>query len=80
MSRTDGACPAQVSFMPWRQCRGVNARKIATEVIQQAHMRLLNLLRQLLVKPPHALPGHMPLEVTIRDAHGTTIDVLRRDD
>lgn len=28
----------------------------------------------------HSLPGHMPLEVTIRDAHGATIDVLRRDD
>jgi F420-non-reducing hydrogenase large subunit len=28
----------------------------------------------------HSLPGHMPLEVTIRDVHGDTIDVLRRDD
>jgi F420-non-reducing hydrogenase large subunit len=28
----------------------------------------------------HSLPGHMPLEVTIRDAHGDTVDVLRRDD
>jgi F420-non-reducing hydrogenase large subunit len=28
----------------------------------------------------HTLPGHMPLEVTIRDARGGTIDVLRRDD
>jgi F420-non-reducing hydrogenase large subunit len=28
----------------------------------------------------HSLPGHMPLEVTIRDVHGATIDVLRRDD
>jgi len=27
----------------------------------------------------HTLPGHMPLEVTIRDARGDTIDVLRRD-
>jgi Coenzyme F420-reducing hydrogenase, alpha subunit len=28
----------------------------------------------------HSLPGHMPLEVTIRDVQGDTIDVLRRDD
>ncbi|HEY6014630.1 MAG TPA: nickel-dependent hydrogenase large subunit, partial [Candidatus Limnocylindrales bacterium] len=28
----------------------------------------------------HSLPGHMPLQVTIRDAHGATVDVLRRDD
>jgi F420-non-reducing hydrogenase large subunit len=28
----------------------------------------------------HSLPGHMPLEVTIRDVRGDTIDVLRRDD
>jgi F420-non-reducing hydrogenase large subunit len=28
----------------------------------------------------HSLPGHMPLEVTIRDAHGAMVDVLRRDD
>ena len=28
----------------------------------------------------HSLPGHMPLEVTIRDVRGETIDVLRRDD
>jgi F420-non-reducing hydrogenase large subunit len=28
----------------------------------------------------HSLPGHMPLEVTIRDVHGATVDVLRRDD
>jgi F420-non-reducing hydrogenase large subunit len=27
----------------------------------------------------HTLPGHMPLEVTIRDARGATVDVLRRD-
>jgi F420-non-reducing hydrogenase large subunit len=27
----------------------------------------------------HALPGHMPLEVTIRDVQGATVDVLRRD-
>ena len=27
----------------------------------------------------HTLPGHMPLEVTIRDAAGATVDVLRRD-
>lgn len=27
----------------------------------------------------HSLPGHMPLEVTIRDARGETVDVLRRD-
>ena len=30
--------------------------------------------------PPHSLPGQMPLEVTIRDARGETVDVLRRDD
>ncbi len=28
----------------------------------------------------HHLPGHMPLEVTIRDAGGEPLDVLRRDD
>jgi F420-non-reducing hydrogenase large subunit len=28
----------------------------------------------------HSLPGQMPLEVTIRDATGETVDVLRRDD
>jgi F420-non-reducing hydrogenase large subunit len=28
----------------------------------------------------HALPGHMPLQVVIRDADGVTIDVLQRDD
>jgi F420-non-reducing hydrogenase large subunit len=28
----------------------------------------------------HALPGHMPLLVTIHDADGGTVDVLRRDD
>ncbi len=28
----------------------------------------------------HSLPGHMPLEVTIRDVRGDTIDVLVRDD
>ena len=28
----------------------------------------------------HSLPGHMPLQVTIRDSHGDTVDVLRRDD
>ena len=28
----------------------------------------------------HALPGHMPLQVTIRDARGITTDVLERDD
>jgi F420-non-reducing hydrogenase large subunit len=28
----------------------------------------------------HSLPGHMPLEVTIRAAGGTVLDVLRRDD
>jgi F420-non-reducing hydrogenase large subunit len=28
----------------------------------------------------HSLPGHMPLQVTIRDAHGATVDVLRRND
>jgi F420-non-reducing hydrogenase large subunit len=28
----------------------------------------------------HSLPGHMPLEVTIRDARGETVGVLRRDD
>jgi F420-non-reducing hydrogenase large subunit len=28
----------------------------------------------------HALPGHMPLQVTIRDARGVTTDVLERDD
>jgi F420-non-reducing hydrogenase large subunit len=28
----------------------------------------------------HSLPGHMPLEVTIRDVRGDTVDVLRRDD
>jgi F420-non-reducing hydrogenase large subunit len=27
----------------------------------------------------HSLPGHMPLEVTIRDAGGSVVDVLRRD-
>jgi F420-non-reducing hydrogenase large subunit len=27
----------------------------------------------------HSLPGQMPLEVTIRDAHGAVVDVLRRD-
>jgi F420-non-reducing hydrogenase large subunit len=27
----------------------------------------------------HSLPGEMPLEVTIRDARGGTVDVLRRD-
>jgi F420-non-reducing hydrogenase large subunit len=27
----------------------------------------------------HTLPGHMPLEVTIRDADGAVVDVLRRD-
>ena len=28
----------------------------------------------------HSLPGQMPLELTIRDARGETVDVLRRDD
>jgi len=28
----------------------------------------------------HTLPGHMPLEVTIRDVRGETVGVLRRDD
>ena len=28
----------------------------------------------------HSLPGHMPLQVTIRDVQGDTVDVLRRDD
>jgi F420-non-reducing hydrogenase large subunit len=28
----------------------------------------------------HSLPGQMPLEVTIRNARGETVDVLRRDD
>ena len=28
----------------------------------------------------HSLPGHMPLEVTIRNAAGDVVDVISRDD
>ena len=27
----------------------------------------------------HSLPGQMPLEVTLRNSDGETVDVLRRD-